>query len=143
MIVIPYKPSHLESLLLQPAQAPARTYFENPDYARALDRPGNSFTAMDGDRVLAIAGVVPLWEGRAEAWALLGSDLKRDFIGIHRATLRFLDVCGFRRVEAAVDAQFCQAVDWVKLLGFECEGPLKAYTPDGRDCIRYARVRGK
>jgi hypothetical protein len=141
MIVQPFQPEHLERLLLQPAQEYARPYLSDPAYAKALVLPGHSFTALDGDRVLACAGIIPLWEGRAEAWALMGRDLRAHFLAIHHATRRFLNACGMRRVEAAVDAQFGCAKGWIEALGFEEEGVLRAYTPDGRDCIRYARVR--
>ena len=142
MIIVPYNPAHLESLLLQPAQAYMRPFFENAEYGKALAIAGKSFTAIDGDRVLGCAGLIPYWEGRAEAWALLAKDIKGQFIHIHLAAVRFLDACGFRRVEAHVDADFGCAKKWIEMLGFEFEGPLKAYTPDGRDCLRYARVRG-
>lgn len=141
MIVIPYQPAHLRSLLLQPAQAAMVSYFDNPAYAKALNVPGKSFTAMDGERVLAIAGVIPIWKGRGEAWALLGGDIRRHFLAIHHAVARFLDVCELTRIEAAVDADFPQGRAWVERLGFTYEGPLAKYTPDGRDCLRYARIK--
>lgn len=140
MIVIPYKPEHMESLLLQPSQAYMRTYLERPEYRRALAIDGKSFTALDGDRVLGCAGIVPIWDGRAEAWAILARDLRREFLAIHHATKRFLAVCGVRRIEAHVDADFGCAKQWIERLGFVNEGPLAKYTPDGRDCIRYAKV---
>lgn len=139
MRVEAYRPEHLQSLLLQPAQEFVRPYLSRPEYGKALVMP-TSFTALDGDRVLCCAGIIPIWEGRAEAWALMAADLRREFIYIHHAAKRFLNSCGFRRVEAAVDSQFCAAVEWIEMLGFKYEGPLRGYTPDGRDCIRYARV---
>lgn len=141
MIVVPYKPEHLQSLLLQPSQAFMRPFLDKPEYQQSLAIPGKTFTAMDGERVLACAGIVPFWEGRAEAWALMGPDLRRDFIHIHYAAKRFFNVCGFRRIEAAVDAEFGCAKAWMKALGFIYEGPLLKYTPDGRDCLRYARIQ--
>jgi RimJ/RimL family protein N-acetyltransferase len=142
MQIVPYKPEHLTNLLLQPAQAYMRPFFDDPQYGRALAIPGKAFTAIECDRVLGCAGLIPYWEGRAEAWSLLANDIKGNFVPIHMAALRFLDSCGFRRVEAHVDADFGCAKRWMDMLGFQYEGPLKAYTPDGRDCLRYARVRG-
>lgn len=139
MNIVPYTPAHLESLLLQPAQDLARPLLASPEYRQALAVPGMAFTALDGDRVLCCAGLMPLWEGRAEAWALMGADLRPQFLRIHYATKRFLNACGMRRVEAAVDAHFGCAKEWIEALGFEFEGVLHAYTPDGRDCLRYAR----
>lgn len=141
MIVEPYTPAHLTNLLLQPAQAYLRPHMSNPEYGRALQVPGLAFSCIEGDRVLGCAGLVPFWAGRAEAWAMFAANLNREFIYIHQAAVRFLDSCGIRRVEAHVDAGFGQAQKWVEMLGFEYEGPLRAYTPDGRDCLRYARVR--
>ena len=140
MIVVPYRPEHLQSLLLQPNQEFMRCFMDKPEYGNALAVPEKSFTALEGSRVLACAGLIPWWEGRAEAWALLAGGLKRDFVSIHRATLAYLNTCGFRRVEATVDADFAKAVRWMEMLGFTYEGPLAKYTPDGRDCLRFARI---
>ena len=141
MIIVPFHPDHLDALLLQPAQAYMRAFLSHPGYGQALAIPGKAFSALDGDTVLGCAGILPLWESRAEAWALFGGDLKRHFVQIHRATLRFLDACPIRRIEATCDAGFCDAKRWIELLGFAYEGPLRAYTPDGRDALRYARIR--
>lgn len=141
MIITPYQPTHLDALMLQPAQEMARPLLADPEYRKALAVPGMAFSALDGDRVLCCAGLIQYWEGRAEAWALMGQDLKRDFLRIHYATRRFLDVCGFRRIEATVDPDFGCARAWIEALGFKYEGLMPGYTPDGRDCFRYARVK--
>jgi hypothetical protein len=143
MNIIPYQADHLEKLMLQPSQAGVRKYFGNPEYGKMLELPGLAFTATDGDAVLAMAGVLPRWEGRAEAWALLAGDLTRHFVQIHRAVLRFLDATDIRRIETAVDANFPAGLAWVELLGFKNEGLMPGYTPEGRDCYRFARVKGR
>lgn len=140
MIVEPFRPEHLERLMLQPRQERARHLFENPGYGQCLAN-GLAYAAVEGDTVLACAGLLPMWEGRAEAWALMGSDLKRNFVAIHHAAQRFLSIADFRRIEAVVDAEFCNGKKWMERLGFQPEGLMRAYTPDGRDCIRYAKVR--
>lgn len=140
MIIEPFKPEHIENLLIQPAQAFMRPLMSNPDYGRTLAM-GPAYSALEGGLVLGCAGVIPLWDNRAEAWALMGADLKRHFVRIHRAALRFLDGCPIRRIEAHCDADFCDAKTWLELLGFQYEGFMRAFTPDGRDALRYARVR--
>lgn len=142
MNIIPFQPIHLELLMLQPGQSYARQYFGQQKYAETL-MAGPAFTAMEDDRVLCMAGVLPYWEGRAEAWALLSGGLTRHFVRIHRAVLRFLETSDIRRIETAVDANFPEAIIWAEKLGFKCEGLMPGYTPEGRDCLRYARVRGR
>jgi len=141
MNIIPYKAEHLEAMMLQPAQENVRRYFGNPEYGRMLDFPGHAFTAMEGEKVIAMAGVLPRWEGRAEAWALLSGDLKRHFVRIHRAILRYLETSDIRRIETAVDANFKAGIVWAEMLGFKNEGLMPGYTPEGRDCYRFARVK--
>jgi hypothetical protein len=141
MRIEPFRPEHLETLILQPQQERARAFLANPDYGKALAN-GLAYAAIDDDgTVLCCAGLLPMWEGRAEAWALMGGNLKRHFLAIHHAALRFLSVAEFRRIEAVVDAQFCTGHKWLERLGFKPEGLREAYTPDGRDCIGYAKVR--
>lgn len=140
MIVEPFRPDHLESFIAQPAQEYARANLGSAAYRQALVGP-YSFAGLIDGRVVACAGVVPLWEGRADAWALVAQDIGP--LGMHRlhfAVARHLKRFSFRRIEAACDASFLQAHRWLELLGFAYEGPLKAYTPDGRDCLRFARI---
>lgn len=141
MNLVPYEPSHVERLVLQPGQAHMRPYLEAKDYTKWIAVPGKSFTGFDGDRVLFCAGVIPIWEGRGEAWSLLGSDLKRDFLKIHNAVLRFFEVCDLRRIEANVDPNSDCAKRWVELLGFKFEGVMASYWPNGESTMRYARVK--
>jgi RimJ/RimL family protein N-acetyltransferase len=48
---------------------------------------------------------------------------------------------GSRRYESTVDVGFKQGHRFMKMLGFEVEGYLKAYRPDGADMVLYARVK--
>lgn len=141
MHIIPYTPDLMKRLLLQPKQAAARRYLKSAEYLEALNVPGMAFAAEEDGVVFAAAGVLPLWQGRGEAWALLSGDLGGRFVGIHRAVMRFLEACPLRRIETAVDVDFHEAVRWAHLLDFKLEGVMAGYTPDGRDCYRYARVR--
>jgi len=141
MIVERFRPEHLQSLILQPAQEWARANLGDPKYAEGLAET-DAFTGLIDGRVVAIAGVRELWEGRGEAWALIARDIGP--LGMrqtHYAVRRYLEVSRLRRIEAACDAAFLEAHRWLQLLGFIYEGPLALYTPDGRDCLRFARVR--
>ena len=141
MIVERFKPSHLEELMLQPAQEYARGDMEKKGYGEVLAK-GDSFTGIIDGRIVVCAGVVPMWAGRGETWALIAGDIgKLGMRELHYAARRYLEMSQLRRIEAHCDASFKQAHRWLKLLGFQYEGPLAKYTPDGRDCLRFARIR--
>jgi hypothetical protein len=137
----PYKPEHLQELILQPAQARVRANLSDPEYAQALVGKHSFTLKMDG-KVVACFGVLKLWEGRGDAWALISGDIgARGMRRLHFEIRKRLEASHeFRRIETACDAGFEQAKRWLELLGFQYEGPLLKYTPDGRDCLRYARI---
>lgn len=140
MVIVPFEPSHLRSLVLQEAQAWMGPMIGG-DYGDSLVRGGPCFTALDDGRVLACAGVIRMWENRGQAWALMSADSGRHFVGIYRGIRRFLDMDETRRVEATVDSNFDAGHRLMRMLGFEREGRMRAYLMDGRDCDLYARVR--
>lgn len=141
MIVERFRPEHLQALLVQPAQEFARPYFSDPAYGEQLAL-GDAFAGIVDGCVVACAGVREIWQGRGEAWALIARDIGPwNMRATHYAVRRYLESATLRRIEAACDASFLQAHRWLELLGFIYEGPLAKYTPDGRDCVRFARVR--
>jgi hypothetical protein len=141
MKVYPFRAGHLENLLLQPAQAHLREFF-TPEYIRTYENGLCYSLVADDGSTLACAGLLPIWENRASAWALLSADLgPRGLLIVTRACLRELNLGRFRRVEAYVDPEFMAARKWVRALGFRFEGHMAAFTPEGRDHDLYARVQ--
>ena len=140
MMIVAFNPSHLDRLLLQPSQALMQPTLADPSYGPSLAAAGPAYSAVDGDAVFACAGIIPQWEGRAVAWALIASEAGRNMVRIHKAVSRALAVHQYRRIETAVASDFEQGHRWALMLGFEREGRMRGYTPDGRDCDLYARV---
>lgn len=107
---------------------------------------GLSWAAVDGNDVLACAGLIRMQVGVAEAWAAIPADLsKRDLIEIAVRIYEWLpevmDKAGLHRVQAVIRADFTAAKRFAERAGFIHEGPLWAYTPEKHDCIRMVRVR--
>jgi RimJ/RimL family protein N-acetyltransferase len=72
---------------------------------------------------------------------LISEAAGQHFFMIHKAVRRALLFHNYRRVETAVASDFEQGHRWMSMLGFEREGRMRAFTPDGRDCDLYARVQ--
>lgn len=143
MKVVAFAPSHLATLNLQSAQAYFGQQLADAEYGRSLVESGPCFTALDGNTVLACAGVHEIWDNRAMAWALISQSAGRHMVSIHRAVRGFLMQAKYRRIEATVDAGFEEGRRWAQMLGFVCETPqpMRAYTPAGGDCYLYAKVK--
>lgn len=142
MIVRPWGPGDFDRLKIQNAQnylfdlIPSGRVDLSPLVPHGLVWTGE----VDGE-VMAIGGVEPIWENRAVAFMFISGNSGPHFRSVHKAVRDFLDNTPFRRVEAYVDVGFKEGVRWMKMLGFELEGHMRAYGPDGRDMLLYARVR--
>ena len=139
MRVVPFQAAHLDGLLLQEAQRGMKVYLSS-DYGRILEQAGQAFTAVKDDRVLGCAGIEIVWENRGVAWSLLGPITPFELLAVHRHVAAFLESQRLRRIEMTVDAGHVAGQRWASMLGFQFEGTLRAYTPDGRDCHLYARI---
>lgn len=141
MIVEPLTMKHYEDFALQDAQRHFSAFMGNADYRRAMIQSGPAYAGICNGTVMAIAGLSKQWEGRAIAWSLLSPNIGHHFIEIHRAVKRALAQTHMRRIEAHVDPTFASAVRWIQMLGFEREGVMKQFSPDGRDMDLYARIQ--
>lgn len=101
-----------------------------------------AFSAVENGAVLACAGIVQLWPGRGHAWSLLGGDLKKHFVAIHRTVSRALVLSDYRRIEMDVDSASPAAIRWAEMLGFYCETPggMVNYLGD-KLYMKYVRVK--
>jgi hypothetical protein len=141
MQIVPFIASHAASIVLQPMQR-FGPVISDAD-ARTLEAVGPCYSALGDDgRVLACAGLIPQWEGRALAWGMVAHDAGPHLVRITREVRRFLASCGYARVEAAVDALFPAAIRWIEMLGFERETPepMRNFAPSGRPAYLYARL---
>lgn len=142
MNIVAFRPEHLTMLELQEAQAELADTIALPGYGECVAAaPGQAFTVMDGETVLACGGAIELWPGRALIWSLVSDKAGQHLRFIHRAVAGFLDQAPWTRVEAHVDARFKQGVQWIRMLGFQREGTMRAFTPQGRDLDLYSRVK--
>lgn len=140
MHVIPFIPSHLALLEIQPAQvymAPALTR----RYGEALAESGPAFSAACGGSLVGAAGIANQHPGTGRAWALLSPAAGPWLPTITKACLRFFLDARYRRIEATVLTGWAAGARWAAMLGFEREGTMRGYGPDGQDFDLYARVR--
>ena len=140
MRVEPFKPEHLLTMNVQEAQRGALPSL-TPEYAQRLQNAGPAFTGFVDGRVIGCAGVGYLSSSNAILWSVLAEGAGRHMVGIHRCALRLLSTLTIRRIEADVLKGFEPGCRWLEKLGFEYEGPLRAYGEDGSDYMRYARIR--
>ncbi len=140
MVIIPFKREHLHHLVIQEQQRGLEAFMTN-DVMVMLENE-RSFSAVDGEEVVACAGVVQVNHGRGLAWAYLADNIGSRLIRVTKAAKQYMQMIDLHRIEMHVDCDFPQAHRWAKMLGFELECErMRAFTPDKRDCALYAMVK--
>jgi len=115
----------------------------NLEELRPFIAPDHSRTGWHGDKLIAAAGVVPMWPGVGLGWVLVDKSAphKLALARAMRKGVRDIVAEGpFHRVQADVKKSYVQGQKFLKMLGFAPEGPLWAYTSDGEDFVRYSFV---
>lgn len=110
-----------------------------PAYGRSLQQAGPCYSAFVGNQVIACAGIVEIWTGRAQVWSLLSDQMPQYRKTIHRAVQQFLAGYRVRRLECIVDPRSAAAVRWARHLGFKYESTMRRYTPGGEDQFMMVR----
>lgn len=130
--VVDFQPHHARLIVPQAAQ--------RVEFDAAPPISGEAVTLIRDGLPLACAGLVPLWAGRAYAWALLDQDAGPHLLAVTRAIRSRLDRSAWRRIEMAVAVDFPAGERWARLLGFGLECRARAYFPDGGDALIFVRV---
>lgn len=141
-----WQPGSLEALMaieVQPAQSTQDTRSElvtAPEEYLAQ----NSRTLFDQGNAIAWIAALPLWTGVAQAVTLISEEALRHPVWLARGCAAYLDVAEQRfrywRIQATVDEDHEAAIRFIEFLGFQNEGRLHKYGPDGSNHFMYARV---
>ena len=115
------------------------------EYSAAyFQKYGMGFTAFTDEGILGAAGVVRVLPGNWEVWCYTTELFPKYGYRVHRIAQRYLAAFEkrkeWRRFQCVVDSTHPVAVRWVRKLGFEREGILRQYGPEGQDYYQYARV---
>jgi len=104
-----------------------------------------SFTLWDGNRVIAVCGVVEIHQGVGEIWLILENDKQNDVFAIARSLKKLTDrvfvQSSFHRFQARASVDDSASNRFLLFLGFEREGILKQYGLNREDYSVYGRVK--
>lgn len=115
---------------------------EAPEVVHALET--RCRTWWNGDSPVAMIGMQERWTGVAEVFTLLSKEALDRPVALSRGVLDWLEQSavhfGLWRVQATARADRPKAQRFLVWLGFEREGTLRRYGPDGADHLLYARL---
>lgn len=126
---------------------------ENPfegmlkDYPHLQIPDKNCITAIWGEKIVGIGGLMIYWNGRGRLWLMMTADCKKDGLNgvIALSTIRekieeLIIGNNLWRVEATIECNFTQAIKMIEFLGFKRESKMKYFLPDKSDAYMYVRI---
>ena len=105
----------------------------------------HGYTLLEDGEIVAMGGVHMLWGRVGEAWVMLGALAKSKPRTVAKYADLMFDVIvhknNLARIQASIAVSDTKAVRFGKWMGFEMEGLMRSYGPDGSDYYRMARVQ--
>ena len=130
----PMQPEDLQAVLNNPIEGDIRFFTVLPDQP--------AVSAWYKGKVIGVGGINLFWEGVGEAWVLLSKDIESCRFGTYRMIRRMFKSLtkeyGLQRLQATVRSGWWDAIKMVEKLGFQREGLMKHYCPNGDDVIMYS-----
>jgi hypothetical protein len=118
---------------------------EMKQLAKEREDSETCITGWVNGEIVGVAGVDMLWEGVGDMWLMLtpyiDSNIKETYKCIRQGVKKLIEKHNLRRVQSYGRVDFPECHTLFKHLGFEVEGMAKGYTPDGVNCVMYAKVK--
>lgn len=114
----------------------------------ALARPGNDQSLAQAfgpsGEVYGIVGSYRQWQGAAQLWGLFDDRVEEYPIALYKTCVMLMNYAvqkqKLRRVSLTVNASYTKGNRFAQSLGFDLEGRMVGYLPDGSDANLYARL---
>ena len=137
IIFVPFMREHAYKLKIEQSDV---TAFGPSDIGEMLEfqaKNGLAVTVMQRGKPIAIWGAVKIWDGVQEAWFVLEEATRRYALAMTKTAKKFIDLKfqddSLHRLQITVRCDDKRAFKWAKCLGFQTEGTMKKYGPDGSD----------
>ena len=136
--IVPFEAWHFTRFQLRSEQEIVAVDM-TPAYCQSLAAAGEAFSAWVGPDLIAAAGVIHFWPGRAQVWAMMSWRLPQYGGLIHRHVKRYIQQHPVARLECVIDPRFPKSEEWAKRLGFKYESTMRAYGLHGQDMDMYVK----
>lgn len=136
LYIVPYKAEHYMSI-----ENGINLFGEVKEFLSKQYLRGPAYTMFAGKEIVGCAGVMILWSGVGEAWAIATPIARKYPIYIVKTVRKVIDIImksmKLERMQAVVDKENKVGQKFTRKLGFEEEGAMKKYLA-GRTYIRYS-----
>lgn len=142
--VIPFRAEHFKLEDLRDGSMPGAVGARFDDICRLYEQAGPAWTLLADGQVIASGGVAYFWPGVGEGWMLITKRAKRYPLALVKTMRKGMEEAAaamkLRRIQATVKTEDRAAIKLAQILGFQIEGRLRHYGPDGKDYFMFGRI---
>ena len=147
VVFVEFDPLHLEIIQAREFEAKEMELCEDlQGRGKIYQAAGPSYTGMVGEEIMFCCGMIKLWPGVYELWAITTPLVARMPLSFHRAIKYALErlkvITGLWRLQTAIHIDHVVSQRWIEMLGLRYEGKMPGYGPDRSTYIRYGRFYG-
>ena len=142
--ILPFRERHLENVNIAQYESRYIESLAKGYHKTTFNHDGLSYTYISDGEILCCFGVQLLWQGVGELW-MMPSDNDDMFLISHMSKIsELIDIIikdfSLNRLQIQVTVPNERTLCFVKSIGFEIEGTLKNYGPEGNDYFMLART---
>ena len=143
--LVPFNPAHALNMRIGDGGVLAmRDSISMRDLMYAQASTGNAITALLNGTPAVSFGSVHIWKGVEEMWCLMEERARKHPVAMTKIAIAYRDfrvIAGnLHRLQLTVRCQDQRAFRWATAIGFELEGQMRRYGPDGSDFYLMSRV---
>lgn len=143
---LPFADQHIQAIeISQPEVLVHEKWGDTVKAIQAQAKLGWSVTGFIGIAPVVCFGSIPIWHGVSEAWMVADDRARTKPVLMTKFGRVFADTLAIsqelHRLQITVRTTDKRAVKWAKVIGFEQEGVMRQYGPDGVDYLLMSRCR--
>lgn len=135
VVIVPFMPEHLNGFK---SSQPDTEGHENIRSHMIAQAEGNTaVSVLQFGKTIGVFGSSKIWNGLEEAWFLVDEATRRYGIAMTKVAKKFISLKfqedSLNRLQITVRLNDIRAYKWAKCLGFQTDGVMKQFGPDGSD----------
>lgn len=135
VVLVPFIPEHLNGFKFEQPDMQGHDDISNHTIAQA--HGNTAVSVIQYGKTLGIFGSSKVWSGLEEAWFLVDEVTRRYGIAMTKVAKKFIQLKFqedmLNRLQITVRCNDNRAYKWAKCLGFQTDGVMRQFGPDGSD----------
>lgn len=135
VVLVPFIPEHLNGFKFEQPDMQGHDDIRNHTIAQA--HGNTAVSVIQYGKTLGIFGSSKVWNGLEEAWFLVDEVTRRYGIAMTKVAKKFIQLKFqedmLNRLQITVRCNDNRAYKWAKCLGFQTDGVMRQFGPDGSD----------